>query len=107
MTLKVPLIAIGSVRAYFVAIDESKGEECQLRPAVEEPPRSDDVPIVALPALVYMKLKAGRQKDIADLVELLKRGSVDLEAMDDYLEEYAPEQIRRWQRVKEIAAREE
>jgi hypothetical protein len=107
VTLKLPLIAIGSVRVDFVAIDESKGEERQLRPAVEEPPRSDGVPIVALPALVYMKLKAGRQKDIADLVELLKRGSVDLEAMDDYLEEYAPEQIRRWQRVKEIAAREE
>jgi hypothetical protein len=107
VTLKVPLIAVGNVRVDFVSIDESKGEERQLRPAVEEPPRSDGVPIVALPALVYMKLKAGRQKDTADLVELLKRGSVDLEAMDDYLEEYAPGQIRRWQRVKEIAAREE
>lgn len=107
VTLKVPLIAIGNVRVDFVAIDETKGEERQLRPAVEEPPRSDGVPIVALPALVYMKLKAGRQKDIADLVELLKRGSVDLAAMDDYIEEYAPEQIRRWQRVKELAAREE
>jgi len=107
VTLKLPLIAVGNVRVDFVSIDESKGEERQLRPAVEVPPRSEGVPIVALPALVYMKLKAGRQKDIADLVELLKRGSVDLEAMDDYLEEYAPEQIRRWQRVKEIAAREE
>ncbi|HEV2852086.1 MAG TPA: hypothetical protein VHC97_04705 [Thermoanaerobaculia bacterium] len=107
VTLKVPLIAIGNVRVDFVSIDESKGEERQLRPAVEEPPQSDGVPIVPLPALVYMKLKAGRQKDTADLVELLKRGRVDLEAMDQYLEEYAPEQLRRWQRVKEIAAREE
>jgi hypothetical protein len=107
VTLKVPLIAVGKVRVDLVSIDESKGEERQLRPAVEEPPRSDGVPIVALPALVYMKLKAGRQRDLADLVELLKRGSVDLAAMDDYLEEYAPEQVRRWERVKEIAAREE
>ncbi len=107
VTLKVPLIAIGNVRIDFVSIDESKGEERQLRPAVEEPPQSNGVPIVPLPALVYMKLKAGRQKDTADLVELLKRGRVDLEAMDEYLEEYAPEQTRRWQRVKEIAAREE
>lgn len=107
VTLKVPLIAVGNVRVDFVSIDESKGEQRQLRPAVEQPLQSDGVPIVALPALVYMKLKAGRQKDTADLVELLKRGRVDLEAMDDYLEEYAPEQIRRWQRVKEIAAREE
>jgi hypothetical protein len=107
VTLKLPLIAIGNVRIDFVSIDESKGEERQLRPAVEGPPQSDGVPIVPLPALVYMKLKAGRQKDTADLVELLKRGRVDLEAMDQYLEEYAPEQLRRWQRVKEIAAREE
>lgn len=107
VTLKVPLIAVGDVRVDFVSIDESKGEDRQLRPAVEEPPRSEGVPIVPLPALVYMKLKAGRQKDTADLVELLKRGRVDLEAMDQYLVEYAPDQLRRWQRVKEIAAREE
>ncbi|HBL29110.1 MAG TPA: hypothetical protein DD490_19940 [Acidobacteria bacterium] len=107
VTLKLPLIAIGSVRIDFVSIDESKGELRQLRPAVEESPRSEGVPIVPLPALVYMKLKAGRQKDTADLVELLKRGEVDLEELDQYLAEYAPEQLRRWQRVKEIAAREE
>jgi hypothetical protein len=107
VTLKLPLIAIGNVAIDFVSIDESKGEDRQLRPAVEEPPRSEGVPIVPLPALVYMKLKAGRQKDTADLVELLKRGRVDLEEMDRYLAEYAPDQLRRWQRVKEIAAREE
>jgi hypothetical protein len=107
VTLRLPLIAIGKVRVDFVSIDESKDEERQLRPAMEQAPRSEGVPIVPLPALVYMKLKAGRQKDTADLVELLKRGRVDLEAMDQYLAEYAPDQLRRWQRVKEIAAREE
>jgi hypothetical protein len=107
VTLKLPLIAIGNVRVDYVSIDESKGEGRQLRTAVEEPPRSEGVPIVPLPALVYMKLKAGRQKDTADLVELLKRGGVDLEEMDQHLAEYAPEHLRRWQRVKEIAAREE
>jgi hypothetical protein len=107
VTLKLPLIAIGKVRVDFVSIDESKDEERQLRPAMEQAPRSEGVPIVPLPALVYMKLKAGRQKDTADLVELLKLGRVDLEALDQYLAEYAPDQLRRWQRVKEIAAREE
>jgi hypothetical protein len=107
VTLKLPLIAIGNVRVDFVSIDESKAEQRQLRPAVDEPYFSNGVPIVSLPALVYMKLKAGRQKDTADLVELLKRGRVDLEEMDRYLAEYAPEQLRRWQKVKEIAAREE
>jgi hypothetical protein len=107
VTLKLPLIAIGKIRVDFVSIDETKNEERQLRPAMEDAPLSDGVPIVPLPALVYMKLKAGRQKDTADLVELLKRGRVDLEEINQHLAEYAPDQLRRWQRVKEIAAREE
>jgi hypothetical protein len=107
VTLKLPLISVGNVRIDFVSIDESEDEKRQLRVAVEEPPESEGVPIVPVSALVYMKLKAGRQKDIADLVELLKRGKVDLESIDRHLEEYAPEQIRRWERVKDIAAREE
>ena len=107
VTLKVPIIAIGQVLIDFVSIDESKNEGRQLRPAVEQPPESHGMPIVPLPALVYMKLKAGRQKDIADLVELAKRGRMDLEQIDRYLAEYAPDQLRRWERVKEIAAREE
>ena len=107
VTLKVPLIAVGNVRVDFVSIGDSRGEREQLRPAVERPPESDGVPIVPLPALVYMKLKAGRQKDIADVVELLKRGEIDLEVIDRHLEEHAPDQLRRWERVKEIAAREE
>jgi hypothetical protein len=107
VTLKLPLIAVGNVRVDLVSIDESKAERRQLRPAIEQPLESGGVPIVPLPALVYLKLKAGRQKDLADLVELLKRGRVDLEALDLYLAEHAPEQTQRWKRVKEIAEREE
>ncbi len=107
VTLKVPIIAVGKVLIDFVSIDETKNEGRQLRPAVEQPPESNGIPIVPLPALVYMKLKAGRQKDIADLVELLKRGVVDLEEIDRHLAEYAPGQLKRWEKVKEMAAREE
>ena len=107
VTLKVPLIAVGSVAIDFVSIDPGKDEGKKLREAVEQPPESEGMPIVPLTALVYMKLKAGRQKDIADLVELLKRGQVELEDLDRYIRECAPEYLRRWERVKEIAAREE
>lgn len=34
-----------------------------------------DVPIIPLETLVYMKLKAGRMKDHADIVELVKAGA--------------------------------
>jgi hypothetical protein len=65
------------------------------------------VPIVPLSVLVYLKLKAGRQRDLADVVELLKRGRIEIEVVDRYLEEHAPDQLRRWDRAKELAAREE
>jgi hypothetical protein len=107
VTLKLPLIAIGSVRVDFVSMDDSDQERSQTRAAVEDPSLTRDVPVVPLPVLVYMKLKAGRQKDVADLVELLKGGRIEIEAVDRYLQENAPQQVRRWERAKETAAREE
>jgi len=107
VTLKVPLIAVGKVRIDFVAIDPTKGEPEQLRPAVENPSFSEQIPIVPLAALVYMKLKASRQKDLADLVELLKRGKIEVAVIDRYLAEHAPAFVQRWDRTKEQAAREE
>ncbi len=107
VTLKLPLIAVGGVRIDFVSIEESKGEGVYLRPAVDRPPTSEDMPIVPLNALVFMKLKAGRQKDIADVVELLKRGNVDVEAVESFLEENAPGLMWKWERCRETAAKEE
>jgi hypothetical protein len=107
VTLKVPLIAVGKVRIDMVAIEPSRGEKEQLRPAVESPPESEQIPVVPMPALVYMKLKASRPKDLADLVELLKRGKIDIRGLDRYLELHAPACLRSWERVKEMAAQEE
>ena len=107
VTLKVPLIAVGKVRIDLVAIEPSPGETEQLRPAVERPAYNELVPILPLPALVYLKLKAGRQKDLADLVELLKRGKIDVVGIDNYLERHAPQHRDKWERVKETAAKEE
>jgi len=57
VTLRVPLIAVGKVRVDLVPIDASPGERKQLLPAVESPPWSEQIPIVPLEALIYMKLK--------------------------------------------------
>ena len=107
VTLKVPLIAVGKVRVDFVSIDPSKGEAERLRPAVDNPTFSEQIPIVPLTALVYMKLKASRQKDLADLVELLKRGKIESSIIDQYLAEQAPEYLPKWEQTKEQASREE
>jgi hypothetical protein len=105
--LKLPLIAAGNVRIDFVSMDESRGEKEQLRSAVENPPQSYQVPIVPLVALVYMKLKAGRQKDRADLVELLKRGRIEVAEIDHHLARHAAVLVRKGELIKEAAAEEE
>jgi len=107
VTLKLPLISVGGVRIDFVSMDDSQQERADARDAVDHPPLSQDLPVVPLPMLIYMKLKAGRQKDIADVVELLKRGRIEIQVVDQYLQEHAPHQVRRWERTKEIAASEE
>ncbi|MHB1423181.1 MAG: hypothetical protein ACYC3I_08305 [Gemmataceae bacterium] len=65
------------------------------------------MPIVPLVALVYMKLKAGRQKDLADLVELMKRGRIEMEEIDRYLAKHAPALVRKWEHLKKVAGEEE
>ena len=107
VTLKVPMISIGSVRIDMVSIAPTREEQALLRPAVEHPPESERIPIVPLTALVYMKLKASRQKDLADLVELLKRGKIDIPSIDEYLKPLGPKFETPWKRVKESAAKEE
>lgn len=107
VTLKLPLIAVGNVRIDFLSLDESRGEKESLQSAMENPPPDAPVPIVPLPVLVYLKLKAGRQKDIADVVELLKRGRIEVEEIDRYLAQHAPDLVRRWENAKKTAAEEE
>jgi hypothetical protein len=107
VTLRVPLIAVGKVRVDLVPIDASPGERKQLLPAVESPCRSEQIPIIPLEALIYMKLKAHRQKDIADLVELLKRGRMDADEVSRNLVQAAPDLVRKWDSVRKAAAEEE
>jgi hypothetical protein len=107
VTLKVPLIAVGNVRVDFVSIDESKGGRELMQAAIDSAPQSQLVPIVPLTALIHMKLAAGRQKDLADVVELLKRGVIDPTEIDRHLQTQSPKLINRWRRAQEAAAREE
>jgi len=78
-----------------------------LRAALDNPPESEHIPEVALPALVFMKLQVAWQKDLADLVELPKRGRIAIDELDRYLTQAAPAQLQKWERVKRLAAEEE
>lgn len=107
MTLKVPLIAVGKVRIDFVALDDPYRSGGSLRFSLADLSASQTMPIVSLLTLVKMKLRAGRQKDIADLVELLKRGRIAVEKIDRHLKESAMDLVSQWNRVKALAAGEE
>ncbi len=48
------------------------------------------LPVLPLEALIYMKLSAGRMRDQADVMELLKKGRVDERRVLHYLREHAP-----------------
>jgi len=90
VTLKIPIISVDGVPVDFVSAPfEAAGE-------------LDGVPVVSLQTLVEMKLGAGRAKDIADVVELIKRGAIAPETIA------VPPGLRdRWARAQRLAETED
>ena len=54
--------------------------------------------VVSLGALVFMKLLAGRKRDIADITELMKAGA-DAVAVEDYLALHASDRLEEFRRI--------
>jgi len=65
-----------------------KEKEEHLFEALRNPVVSEGIPILPVEALVYMKLEAGRSKDIGDVVEILRSGA-DRSSIHAYLERHA------------------
>lgn len=63
-----------------VEVDVVKLPRCTIpyvkRPTLAKAAQGLDVPVLPLPALVALKVKVGRAKDEADVIELVKAGSV-------------------------------
>ncbi|MBI3929299.1 MAG: hypothetical protein HY319_27380 [Armatimonadetes bacterium] len=74
-----------------------------LEEAIEAPVRSQDLPVVSVEVLVYMKLAARRRKDLVDVVELLKAGA-DENAVRAYLTAHAADLLPSFQVLAEEAA---
>lgn len=77
------------------------GEE-HLARALEAPMGS----MIEAPPLIYLKLKSPRQKDRADVIELVKAG-VEIDACRRYLAAYAPELVALFEDSVARAAAEE
>jgi hypothetical protein len=75
-----------------------RGEEFLIE-AFEHPFMSRGVPVIGLPALIYLKLSAGRHGDLADVARLLNAG-IDERPVRQYLSEHAPDLISRFERCR-------
>lgn len=78
---------IGGVRVDFILPDV--GEDV-VEEEIEAPSPEEAVacpPIASIGLLIYLKLRANRRKDQADIVELVKRGAVPVQSVRRYLME--------------------
>lgn len=64
----------------------------QLEEVLDHPPMNEGLAIVPIEVLIYMKLAAKRRKDLVDVIELVKAGA-DVKRVQDYLRQYASDQI--------------
>ncbi len=99
--LKVPFQAAGVPVDSILPADD----EPFLAEARDSAPSCDGIPVLAVDALMYMKLKAGRMRDKVDVVELLKRGA-DPVACRAWLAKHAPTLLESFDHLATEAERE-
>lgn len=87
-----------------IAVDLLSAEagEGFLEAVLAQPPGS----IMEAPPLVYMKLKASRLKDRADVAELVK-ASIDVDAVREFLQQHAPAMMLAFDKLVAEAEAEE
>jgi len=74
-------IEVGGVRIDYLS-PASLGT--QLEEVLNSPPVNEGLGVVPIEVLVFMKLIAGRRRDLSDVVELIKVG-VDVKTIREYL----------------------
>jgi hypothetical protein len=74
------------------SLDVLEGEETWVEAAVDSPNYSPDgLPVIALPYLVLIKLRAGRSQDLADVSRMLGGATTDqLQAVREVINQYLP-----------------
>lgn len=87
-------LSINGVLIDYLTLDTFEAEE-ELVHELNAPQRTEGVPIVSGPALIYMKLYANRRRDKDDVVELMRLG-ISERAVRSYLKEHAPELCERF-----------
>jgi hypothetical protein len=93
-------IQVAGVAIDFLSVQASEGHlVAAFTPGTAEPP------VAPIGPLLYLKLKSPRQKDRADVVELIKAG-IDVALVRDYLRQNAPDLLARFDEDVSTAERE-
>lgn len=66
----------------------------------DHPAVSRGVPVIGLPPLIYLKLRAGRHQDLADVTRLLEAG-IDERPVRQYLRKHASDLISKLERCRQ------
>lgn len=74
-------------------------DESFLLETFDDPAKSRGVPVIGLAPLIYMKLSAGRHRDLADVTRLLESG-IDERPVRQYLNNHAPNLIGSFERCR-------
>jgi hypothetical protein len=85
-------IQVGDVPVDSLSI---RTDEKHLAKSLKDASSKGPIPILPLPALVYLKLKSPRRKDSADIVELLRVAS-DPGSVRAYIAKNAPELLEKY-----------
>lgn len=92
-------IEVGGIRIDYLS-PASLG--AQLEEVLDSPPIDEGLGVVPIEVLVFMKLTAGRRRDLSDVVELIKVG-VDVKTIREYLSQHADDLCPRFEELVDEA----
>jgi hypothetical protein len=77
----------------------------QMEDVLNNPTRSQGLPVLPIEVLIFTKLTAKRRRDLVDVIELVKAGA-DVQRIREYLKRYADDLLPVFEELLEEALRE-
>jgi len=91
-TLQGPVPGVGAV-IDGIEVDFIFAPDRMPESAYDTGSKLEGIPVLDANAFTLMKMLAGRVKDTADVIEILKAGKIDRKKLRSYVKSYAPEEL--------------